>query len=140
MSRKERVFGLLVKREKISVRKKSEALNHLLNDYDKMQNLNRKLSILLSETNSKSGVETVQSLRSKAWYGREMAQQKEFTSNRLEFLNKEIEAGRSGLAINKQKERILIEKVIEERKNAAQTAQDLEEKTLVFRNLRQPFS
>ena len=134
MSRKARLFELMVKREKLALRRKSDALNALINDHLSMQDLDSKLSKLLAENQVLSGIQTVQALRSKAWYGREMAQQQEFTSNRLEFLGTEIATGRSILAQNKQKERILSEKVLDERKVSAQEAEDRADKSIISRN------
>ena len=134
MSRKARLFELMVKREKLALRRKSDALNALINDHVSMQDLDSKLLKLLAENQALSGTQTVQALRSKAWYGREMAQQQEFTSNRLEFLGKEIATGRSILAQNKQKERILSEKVLDERKVSAQEVEDRADKSIISRN------
>lgn len=67
-------------------------------------------------------------LRSKAWYGREMAQQREFAKNRLEFLGKEIETAQTRLAQSKQKEKILSERAVTERRVFAQEAEDKAER------------
>jgi len=129
MSRKARLFELMVKREKIELRRKSEALNTLLSDYDTMQNLDEKLVKMLRENHPKQGPQSVYAWKSKAWYGREMARQQEFTSNRLEFLGQEIITNRNLLAQNKHKERIILDRALQERKTALIENEDRAEKS-----------
>ncbi|MDB4235081.1 hypothetical protein OAI26_02850 [Sulfitobacter sp.] len=134
MSRKARLFELMVKREKIELRLKSETLTELINDYDTMQKLDQKLSKMLEANHPEQGPQSVHALRSKAWYGCEMAQQQEFTSSRLEFLGQEIITNRNLLAQNKHKERIISDRALQERKAALTNNEDQAEKLLPPRN------
>ncbi len=128
MSRKARLFELMVKREKLALRRKADALGGLVADHEKLADLDEKLASLLAENSATKGEQSVQMLRSKAWYGREMAQQREFAKNRLEFLGKEIETAQTRLAQSKQKEKILSERAVTERRVFAQEAEDKAER------------
>ena len=119
MSHKARLYELMVKRENIELRRKSEVLNELISDQDVLRDLDQKLARMAEENQLGAGPQNVQTLRSKAWYGREMARQQEFTANRLEFLGQEIINKRNLLAQNKNKERIIADKALEHRKAVA---------------------
>ena len=58
-----------------------------------------------------------------------MARQQEFTSNRLEFLGQEIITNRNLLAQNKHKERIILDRALQERKTALIENEDRAEKS-----------
>jgi hypothetical protein len=124
MSRKARLFELMMKREKLALRRKADALGALQADQGKLTDLDEKLEALLAENAAPGGVQSVHMLRSRAWYGREMAQQREFAKNRLEFLGKEIKTAQSKLAQSKQKEKILGEKAKAEHRLFAQEAEE----------------
>ena len=128
MPHKARLYELMMKREKLALRRKADALGGLVQDQSKLADLDEKLAVLLTESCAQKGAETVHSLRSRAWYGREMAGQREFAQNRLEFLGKEIETAQSRLAQSKQKEKILGERALTERKIFAQEAENNAEK------------
>jgi len=119
MSRKARLYELMVKRENIELRRKAEVLNELISDQDVLRDLDQKLARMVEENQLEPGPQSVQTLRSKAWYGREMARQQEFTASRLEFLGQEIVTNRNLLSQNKNKERIIAQKALENRKAEA---------------------
>jgi serine phosphatase RsbU (regulator of sigma subunit) len=127
MSRKARLYELMVKRENIELRRKSEVLNELISDQDVLRDLDQKLAKMVEENQPEQGPQSVQTLRSKAWYGSEMARQQEFTANRLEFLDQEIVTNRSLLVENKNKERIIADKALEHRKSLARDKEQLVE-------------
>jgi len=114
MSHKARLFELMMKREKLAMRQKSDALMGLVEDRGRLADLDSQLEKLIAQNVNKAGPQTVSALRSKAFYGREMAQQREFALNRLEFLAVEIETAQSKLSQSKQKEKILGERAAQE--------------------------
>jgi hypothetical protein len=120
MSHKARLYELMMKREKLAMRQKSDVLAGLVEDRTRLADLDRQLSELIAESTKGSGSLSVSALRSKAFYGREMAQQREFAVNRLDFLAIEIENAQSKLSHAKQKEKILAERAMTERRAFAQ--------------------
>lgn len=135
MSHKARLYELMMKREKLAMRQKSDVLMGLVEDRTRLADLDSQLSELLAESTKKSGPLSVSALRSKAFYGREMAQQREFAVNRLDFLAVEIETAQSKLSHAKQKEKILAERVVSERRAFAD---EIEEQAERQRNPRPP--
>lgn len=127
MSKKSRLFTLMMKREKLLLRQKAHALDGLLTDQAKLAELNEKLANLLTENEHKAGPQTVQALRSRAHYGREMAEQKEFAKNRLEFLDIEIVTAQTRLAHSKQREQLLGEKAHAEHQDFIKEAEKVAE-------------
>ena len=125
MSRKSRLFELMMKRETLRLRQKADALSGLVGDQTRLSDLDEKLADLIVENSKNHGTQTVSSLRSQAFYGREMAEQREFAQNRLEFLGREIETAQTQLAQSKQKEKMLEERAAQERRLLAQDALDL---------------
>ena len=135
MSHKARLCALMMKREKLAMRQKSDVLMGLVEDRTRLADLDSQLSELLAESIKKSGSLSVSALRSKAFYGREMAQQREFAVNRLDFLAVEIETAQSKLSQAKQKEKILAERAVSERRAFAN---EIDEKAELLRNPRRP--
>ena len=135
MSHKARLYELMMKREKLAMRQKSDVLMGLIEDRTRLADLDSQLSELLAESTKKSGSLSVSALRSKAFYGREMAQQREFAVNRLDFLAVEIETAQSKLSQAKQKEKILAERAVSERRAFAN---EIDEKAELLRNPRRP--
>lgn len=135
MSHKARLYELMMKREKLAMRQKSDVLMGLVEDRTRLADLDSQLSELLAESTKKSGPLSVSALRSKAFYGREMAQQREFAVNRLDFLAVEIETAQSKLSHAKQKEKILAERVVSERRAFADKIEEQAERQ---RNPRPP--
>ncbi|CRK76126.1 hypothetical protein NIG5292_02183 [Nereida ignava] len=135
MSHKARLYELMMKREKLAMRQKSDVLMGLVEDRTRLADLDSQLSELLAESTKKSGPLSVSALRSKAFYGREMAQQREFAVNRLDFLAVEIETAQAKLSQAKQKEKILAERAVSERRAFAN---EIDEKAERLRNLRRP--
>ncbi|WP_177193429.1 hypothetical protein [Nereida ignava] len=125
----------MMKREKLAMRQKSDVLMGLVEDRTRLADLDSQLSELLAESTKKSGPLSVSALRSKAFYGREMAQQREFAVNRLDFLAVEIETAQAKLSQAKQKEKILAERAVSERRAFAN---EIDEKAERLRNLRRP--
>jgi hypothetical protein len=125
MSRKSRLFELMMKRETLRLRQKADALSGLVGDQTRLSDLDEKLADLIVENSKNHGTQTVSSLRSQAFYGREMAEQREYAQNRLEFLGREIETAQTQLAQSKQKEKMLEERAAQERRLLAQDALDL---------------
>ena len=135
MSHKARLYELMMKREKLAMRQKSDVLMGLVEDRTRLADLDSQLSELLAESTKKSGPLSVSALRSKAFYGREMAQQREVAVNRLDFLAVEIETAQAKLSQAKQKEKILAERAVSERRAFAN---EIDEKAERLRNPRRP--
>lgn len=133
MSHKARLYELMMKREKLAMRQKSDVLAGLVEDRTRLADLDRQLSELIAESTKGSGSLSVSALRSKAFYGREMAQQREFAVNRQDFLAIEIENAQLKLSHAKQKEKILAERAMTERRAFAQ---EIDEKAERLRNPR----
>lgn len=127
MSRKARLFELMMKREKLASRQKAEALGGLVDDQSKLTDLDEKLAVLLELNTRKSGPQSVSALKSKAFYGREMAQQREFTQNKLSFLETEIETAQALLSQSMQKKKILQDRVQVEKRLFLQEAEERSE-------------
>jgi hypothetical protein len=125
MSRKSRLFELMMKRETLRLRQKADALGGLVGDQTRLSDLDAKLADLILENSKNHGTQTVSALRSQAFYGREMAEQREFAQNRLEFLGREIVTAQTQLAQSKQKEKMLEERAAHERRQLVQDALDL---------------
>ena len=125
MSRKTRLLELMMKRETLRLRQKADALCGLVGNQTRLSDLDETLADLIVENSKNHGTQTVSSLRSQAFYGREMAKQREFAQNRLEFLGREIETAQTQLAQSKQKEKMLEERAAQERRLLAQDALDL---------------
>ena len=125
MSRTSRLYELMMKRETMRLRQKADALGGLVGDQTRLSDLDAKLAELIVENSQDRGTQTVSALRSQAFYGREMAEQREFAQNRLEFLGREIETAQMQLAQSKQKEKMLEERAARGRRLLAQDALDL---------------
>ncbi|MBT7342295.1 MAG: hypothetical protein HN805_02050, partial [Rhodobacteraceae bacterium] len=60
MSRKARLYELMVKRENIELRRKSEVLNELISDQDVLRDLDQKLAKMVEENQPEQGPQSVQ--------------------------------------------------------------------------------
>jgi len=60
MSRKARLYELMVKRENIELRRKAEVLNELISDQDVLRDLDQKLARMVEENQPEPGPQSVQ--------------------------------------------------------------------------------
>lgn len=110
MSRKIRLLNLMKMREALKLRQQAQVVNDLNAELDKTLDIQTRLTRLLEANAPPPEPITAFSLRSRAWYGRQMQEQLELASNRSEFLEQEINTARGALAHIKSRETILDEK------------------------------
>lgn len=133
MSRKERILGLLKKQEALKVQRHAQVVGSLNAELDKSKNIEERLQSLIKSNAPPKEPITAFSLRSRAWYGRQMQEQFELASNRSEFLAQEVENARAALAQHKTRETVLEDRKKLARREAMQEAEALIERMAVPR-------
>lgn len=107
MTRKEHLLMLLQKKEQLKMRQHANAVDSLTQQVDASKSLINRLTNLQADNLDTDQLMTPQSLRSRSWYGRYMAEQKELAQGRLEFLAEELTGARKQLAKSNNRKSIL---------------------------------
>lgn len=107
MTRKEHLLKLMQQKEKLKMRQQANTVGSLTQQVDASKSLVDRLTNLQTENLDTDKLMTPQSLRSRSWYGRYVAEQKELAQSRLEFLSEELTGARSQLAKSNNRNSIL---------------------------------
>lgn len=107
MTRKEHLLKLMQQKEKLKMRQQANTVGSLTQQVDASKSMVDRLTNLQTENLDTDKLMTPQSLRSRSWYGRYVAEQKELAQSRLEFLSEELTGARSQLAKSSNRNSIL---------------------------------
>ena len=107
MTRKEHLLKLMQQKEKLKMRQQANTVGSLTQQVDASKSLVDRLTNLQTENLDTDKLMTPQSLRSRSWYGRYVAEQKELAQSRLELLSEALPGARSQLAKSSTRNSIL---------------------------------
>ena len=115
MTRKEHLLKLMQKKEQLRMRQQANTVGSLTQQVDASKSLIDRLANLQAENLETDKLMTPQSLRSRSWYGRYVAEQKELAQSRLEFLAEELTGARKQLAKSNNRKSILNDRFMDAR-------------------------
>lgn len=115
MTRKEHLLKLMQKKEQLRMRQQANTVGSLTQQVDASKSLIDRLANLQAENLETDKLMTPQSLRSRSWYGRYVAEQKELAQSRLEFLVEELTGVRKQLAKSNNRKSILNDRFMDAR-------------------------
>ncbi|MEZ7812692.1 MAG: hypothetical protein ACI9O0_000681 [Paracoccaceae bacterium] len=117
MSQKTHLMELMRKKEKIMVQRRALALGDLNSEHTKTKGLGHKLNVMIAENQPQSGtVLHPQMLGNTARLSGQLAEQRDLTKNRMDFLQTEISAAQKLLASHQTRETLLKDRIIVEKR------------------------
>ena len=127
MTRKEHLLKLMQQKEQLKMRQQANTVGSLTQQVDASKSLVDRLTNLQTENLDTEKLMTPQSLRSRSWYGRYVAEQKELAQSRLEFLAEELTGARRQLAKSNNRKSILNERFVAARQEREEDADNRRE-------------
>ena len=130
----EKIFEKLALKKRLDVMRKSRSLAVLREELEKTESLCEQLDAILKDIMTRTGKQSVASLRADSWYRTNVLEQLKTLENRSQFLQTEIHNANKGLAKVRRKETRALEAARDQKRQRLEKAEHKRESELPLRN------
>ena len=133
---RKKIFEKVALKQRLDVMRKSRNLAVLREELQKTESLCEQLSTVLKDIMTRTGKQSVASLRADSWYRTNVLEQLKTLENRGQFLQSEIHNANTELAKVRRKETRALEAVSHQKRQELKKAEQKQESDLPLRNKR----
>ena len=133
---REKIFEKVALKQRLDVMRKSRSLAVLREELQKTESLCEQLDAILKDIMTRTGKQSVASLRADSWYRTNVLEQLKTLENRIQFLQTEIHNAKTELAKVRRKETRAIEAAHDQKRQRLEKAEQKRESELPLRNKR----
>ena len=133
---RKKIFEKVALKQRLDVMRKSRNLAVLREELQKTESLCEQLSTVLKDIMTRTGKQSVASLRADSWYRTNVLEQLKTLENRSQFLQTEIHSANEELAKVRRKETRALEAVSHQKRQELEKAEQKQESDLPLRNKR----
>ena len=133
---REKIFEKVALKQRLDVMRKSRSLAVLCEELEKTESLCEQLDAILKDIMTRTGKQSVASLRADSWYRTNVLEQLKTLENRSQFLQIEIHNANKEIAKVRRKETRALEAARDQRRQRLKKAEQKRESELPLRNKR----
>jgi uncharacterized protein YdaT len=133
---REKIFEKVALKQRLDVMRKSRSLAVLREELQKTESLCEQLDAILKDIMTRTGEQSVASLRADSWYRTNVLEQLKTLENRGQFLRTEINDANTELAKERRKETRALEAARDQKRQRLEKAEQKRESELPLRNKR----
>ena len=133
---REKIFEKVALKQRLDVMRKSRNLAVLREELQKTESLCEQLDAILKDIMTRTGEQSVASLRADSWYRTNVLEQLKTLENRSQFLRTEINDANTELAKVRRKETRALEAARDQKRQRREKAEQKRESELPLRNKR----
>ena len=133
---REKIFEKVALKQRLDVIRKSRSLAVLREELEKAESLCEQLNAILKDITTRTGKQSVASLRADSWYRTNVLEQLKTLENRSQFLQTEIHNTNKEIAKVRRKETRALEAARDQKRQRFEKAEQKQESELPLRNKR----
>ena len=133
---REKIFEKVALKQRLDVMRKSRSLAVLREELEKAESLCEQLDAILKDITTRTGKQSVASLRADSWYRTNVLEQLKTLENRSQFLQTEIHNTNKEIAKVRRKETRALEAARDQKRQRLEKAEQKRESELPLRNKR----
>ena len=133
---REKIFEKVALKQRLDVMRKSRSLAVLREELEKAESLCEQLDAILKDITTRTGKQSVASLRADSWYRTNVLEQLKTLENRSQFLQTEIHNTNKDIAKVRRKETRALEAARDQKRQRLEKAEQKRESELPLRNKR----
>ena len=133
---REKIFEKVALKQRLDVMRKSRSLAVLREELQKTESLCEQLDAILKDIMTRTGEQSVASLRADSWYRTNVLEQLKTLENRSQFLQTEIHDANTELVKVRRKETRALEAARDQKRQRLEKAEQKRESELPLRNKR----
>ncbi len=133
---REKIFEKVALKQRLDVMRKSRNLAVLREELQKTESLCEQLDAILKDIMTRTGEQSVASLRADSWYRTNVLEQLKTLENRSQFLQTEIHDANTELVKVRRKETRALEAARDQKRQRLEKAEQKRESELPLRNKR----
>ena len=133
---REKIFEKVALKQRLDVMRKSRSLAVLREELEKAESLCEQLDSILENITTRTGKQSVASLRADSWYRTNVLEQLKTLENRSQFLQTEIHNTNKEIAKVRRRETRALEAARDQKRQRLEKAEQKRESELPLRNKR----